>query len=551
MPYTDVTVNDLIVNVLTQDEYDSIQDPSNSELYLITDDAITPAQAVENIATVSAVGTSTQYARADHVHAITGTAITSALGYTPGQGTLTDSKVNGTSIVSDGVANLVTNTAYNASTNKLATMSDVDDAVSGITAPVTSVNTKTGAVVLTASDVGALPDTYTAPVTSVNGQTGAVSLTIPSAVTNSYSVDSNSGKVMLYTSTNSSSTVTQTKTSGALDFSISAGRDATLQIGKSSSDEGTRGLIKISNHANANYTTIDAPAWAATEIHLPSSSGTLALTSEIPSVSVTDVQINGTSIISNDVANIVTNTAYNASSNKIATMSDVPDESKIRKYDLIVEFELDDSTGEITSSHTISQIEAVSEAGGSICGHMINTEISDGVTYTTDGGYFDYHGGEFKQFSYEGWNYSYIYYDEDNSEWIIDSSSYYIDGNFRVDATLLSNGNYSLSIPGNSSPTFDNIAQYVSNSGYAIYLYVLDAGHFASNTYPDFYLPMTYKFVSSSHPTNEMIIFSGTIFDGTDVVIRTIKLTRGSNGEYIVTVINTPTVLPVYNGEVS
>ena len=38
----------------------------------------------------------------------------------------------------------------------------------------------------------------------------------------------------------------------------------------------------------------------------------------------TDVQINGTSITSNNVANIVTNTAYNASSNKIATMSDLP-----------------------------------------------------------------------------------------------------------------------------------------------------------------------------------------------------------------------------------
>lgn len=38
----------------------------------------------------------------------------------------------------------------------------------------------------------------------------------------------------------------------------------------------------------------------------------------------TDVQINGTSIVSSNVANIVTNTAYNVSSNKIATMSDVP-----------------------------------------------------------------------------------------------------------------------------------------------------------------------------------------------------------------------------------
>ncbi len=39
---------------------------------------------------------------------------------------------------------------------------------------VTSVNGKTGAVVLNATDVGAMPNTYTAPVTSVNGMTGDV-----------------------------------------------------------------------------------------------------------------------------------------------------------------------------------------------------------------------------------------------------------------------------------------------------------------------------------------------------------------------------------------
>lgn len=38
----------------------------------------------------------------------------------------------------------------------------------------------------------------------------------------------------------------------------------------------------------------------------------------------TDVQINGTSITSSNIANIITNSAYNALSNKIATMTDVP-----------------------------------------------------------------------------------------------------------------------------------------------------------------------------------------------------------------------------------
>lgn len=39
----------------------------------------------------------------------------------------------------------------------------------------------------------------------------------------------------------------------------------------------------------------------------------------------TDVQINGTSITSNNEANIITKTAYNSSTNKIATESDLPD----------------------------------------------------------------------------------------------------------------------------------------------------------------------------------------------------------------------------------
>ena len=55
-----------------------------------------------------------------------------------------------------------------------ASLSKADSALQ--TAPVTSVNTKTGAVTLTANDVGALPSTYTAPVTRVDGQTGAVQI---------------------------------------------------------------------------------------------------------------------------------------------------------------------------------------------------------------------------------------------------------------------------------------------------------------------------------------------------------------------------------------
>ena len=38
MPYTDTTVSNLIINVLTKNEYESIASPSQDELFLITDD---------------------------------------------------------------------------------------------------------------------------------------------------------------------------------------------------------------------------------------------------------------------------------------------------------------------------------------------------------------------------------------------------------------------------------------------------------------------------------------------------------------------------------
>lgn len=59
---------------------------------------------------------------------------------------------------------------------------------------VSSVNGKTGSVVLTASDVGALPSSYQAPVTSVNGMTGDVVISGGGAVD---SVNGKTGEVVL------------------------------------------------------------------------------------------------------------------------------------------------------------------------------------------------------------------------------------------------------------------------------------------------------------------------------------------------------------------
>lgn len=72
----------------------------------------------------------------------------------------------------------------------------------------------------------------------------------------------------------------------------------------------------------------------------------------------TDVKINNTSITSGGVANIVTNTAYNASSNKIATMSDLPTDTN----------DLTNGAGYITNS--------------ALSGYATTSDISDMATET-------------------------------------------------------------------------------------------------------------------------------------------------------------------------
>lgn len=74
-----------------------------------------------------------------------------------GGGTTTDVQINGTTITSQGVANIVTETAYNASTNKIATMADVPS-TSGLANTNLSNITDTGKIF--ASSIGLPSDKY-------------------------------------------------------------------------------------------------------------------------------------------------------------------------------------------------------------------------------------------------------------------------------------------------------------------------------------------------------------------------------------------------------
>lgn len=60
-----------------------------------------------------------------------------------GSGTPTDVQINGSSITSSGTANIVTEGVYDASTNKIATMSDMPDITGKQDALVSGTNIKT------------------------------------------------------------------------------------------------------------------------------------------------------------------------------------------------------------------------------------------------------------------------------------------------------------------------------------------------------------------------------------------------------------------------
>lgn len=77
-------------------------------------------------------------------------------------GSVKDVQIGGTSILSSGVANIVTNSTYNSSTNKIATMSDVPS--------VTSTYSSTGTTAVTGTAVNAALQTLDSSISSTTNQ---------------------------------------------------------------------------------------------------------------------------------------------------------------------------------------------------------------------------------------------------------------------------------------------------------------------------------------------------------------------------------------------
>ena len=147
------------------------------------------------------------------------------------------------------------------------------------TAPVTSVNTKTGAVELTAADVGALASSTTF-VSSVNGSNGAVTV---DKIKTTASANNTEYNLMGTASTNNNTSAVTTYNQDLLKFSKTSSLSR-LTIGSTSMP----GVIRVYTSADSasGFTDIKSNVSSTNErtVTLPDASGTIALTTDIPTI---------------------------------------------------------------------------------------------------------------------------------------------------------------------------------------------------------------------------------------------------------------------------
>lgn len=132
---TDTTINNLVINKLTKAQYDAIQNPSDTELYLVPDVIDTaPTSGSDNMVTSGGVYTALSN-KADASDIPTESTVT-GWGFTKNTGTIIGIIMNGTSKGTSGVVDLgtvVTDVSGKANTADLATVAtsgsytDLDD----------------------------------------------------------------------------------------------------------------------------------------------------------------------------------------------------------------------------------------------------------------------------------------------------------------------------------------------------------------------------------------------------------------------------------------
>ena len=279
-----------------------------------------------------------------------------------------DIQINGTSIVSNNVANIKTKTAYNSSTNKIATMSDVPSNLKN-----GSGNSSLAQTSCTSSDAYSFAEGYS---TTASGQqshaegTGTIASgtfshaegynAVASALSSHaegwnteagspyqhvqgrYNIIDNSDVYADIVGNGSSDNwrsnayTLDWSGNGVFAGKVTAGANPTANMDlttkqyvdnaiptKTSDLTNDSGYIDNTYHDSSKQDTLVSGTSIKT-INNQSLLGSGNISISGGGGTATDVQINGTSITNNDVANIVTEGSYNASTNKIATMSDVP-----------------------------------------------------------------------------------------------------------------------------------------------------------------------------------------------------------------------------------
>ena len=176
----------------------------------------------------------------------------------------------------------------------------------------------------TASEVGALPSsttyvssfngnsgaiTYTAPVTSVNGKTGVVTIADENVKQSSVSESNSSSLPVLFSTANGNGEITtSTYKHNSFVYQPSTGRLTVknIQVG-SVAQPGKISLGSIAFTAPTDTTT--------NTITLPNASGTVALTSDIPSISAWAKAANKPTYTASEVGALPSSTTYVSSFN--------------------------------------------------------------------------------------------------------------------------------------------------------------------------------------------------------------------------------------------
>lgn len=159
-------------------------------------------------------------------------------------------------------------------------------------------------------------------------------------------------------------------------------------------------LVDDSNTTNKFVTSTDKTTWNGKQDELVSGTNIKTINNQSllgsgnitisTGGTATDVQINGTSITSNNVADIITETAYNATTNKIATVADIPTDTS----------DLTNNAGYITGINSSDVTTALgytpydsSNPNGYTSNTGTVTQVNAGVGLNTTGDDCDIDGG--------------------------------------------------------------------------------------------------------------------------------------------------------------